>query len=515
MPGVADAIRVSQPFKLVSREVKEEDTVLDVGGAKLGGKAVAVMAGPCSVESMQAESLTIATGVHAGGGPVPVSFGFHPYFGLAEAAARRLELEPARDAPPRARRQRDTHGGFGGPFAADEAPLGQRDLDEAFCPAGRGGRVLDFRWRAPHRLGATRRLTRTCRSMRRKDKAFIAIEPMTAPTNALISGNGLRLVVPGAMFGAAFRINSRRRFLIASQLIGWPRDAHKSNLFWRRLIKHFLLRLIEAQDRGPMHDPNPFLACEGCSTPLDFDISMAFQPIVDVETGRRLRVRGAGARAGQARPSVLGPSHARDPLCLRSACRVAAIEGAAAAGILRPRLSCRSTSCPTRSTRPACIQLTLKTARARVSADRLIFEFTEDEEWSTRPLETIFESYKQWVSDRDRRFRRRPCRPQSVGRFQPDFIKLDMALVPWNRCRHGAPHDHRPRHPRHLPHARHSRHCRRHRDGWPGTSPARPRGLADAGAISSPRPAFEALPPVDVSAWCSALRLAPAREAAG
>jgi len=51
MPGVAEALRVSQPFKLVSREVKEEDTVIDVGGVPLGGKAIAVMAGPCSVES--------------------------------------------------------------------------------------------------------------------------------------------------------------------------------------------------------------------------------------------------------------------------------------------------------------------------------------------------------------------------------------------------------------------------------------------------------------------------------
>jgi 3-deoxy-7-phosphoheptulonate synthase len=51
MPGVAEALRVSQPFKLVSREVKEEDTVIDVGGVPLGGKAVAVIAGPCSVES--------------------------------------------------------------------------------------------------------------------------------------------------------------------------------------------------------------------------------------------------------------------------------------------------------------------------------------------------------------------------------------------------------------------------------------------------------------------------------
>ncbi len=51
LPGVAEALRVSQPFKLVSREVREEDTVVDVGGAKVGGRSVVVMAGPCSVES--------------------------------------------------------------------------------------------------------------------------------------------------------------------------------------------------------------------------------------------------------------------------------------------------------------------------------------------------------------------------------------------------------------------------------------------------------------------------------
>ncbi len=51
LPGVAEALRVSQPFKLVSREVKEEDTVIDVDGVQVGGRAITVMAGPCSVES--------------------------------------------------------------------------------------------------------------------------------------------------------------------------------------------------------------------------------------------------------------------------------------------------------------------------------------------------------------------------------------------------------------------------------------------------------------------------------
>ncbi len=66
MPGVADAIRVSQPFKLVSREVKEEDTVIDVGGVPLGGPALVVMAGPCSVESKE-QILEAAEGVRAAG----------------------------------------------------------------------------------------------------------------------------------------------------------------------------------------------------------------------------------------------------------------------------------------------------------------------------------------------------------------------------------------------------------------------------------------------------------------
>src|SRR5512134_3566896 len=66
LPGVADAIRVSQPFKLVSREVKEEDTVIDVGGVPLGGQAIVIMAGPCSVESKE-QILETARAVKAAG----------------------------------------------------------------------------------------------------------------------------------------------------------------------------------------------------------------------------------------------------------------------------------------------------------------------------------------------------------------------------------------------------------------------------------------------------------------
>jgi len=51
--GVEKVIPVLSPFKLVSREFKQEDTIVDVDGVKIGGKKLAVMAGPCSVENAQ------------------------------------------------------------------------------------------------------------------------------------------------------------------------------------------------------------------------------------------------------------------------------------------------------------------------------------------------------------------------------------------------------------------------------------------------------------------------------
>jgi len=61
LDGVADAVPVSQPYKLVSREVKPEDTVIEVRGVKIGGGHVCIMAGPCSVESREQ---TVSTAVH-------------------------------------------------------------------------------------------------------------------------------------------------------------------------------------------------------------------------------------------------------------------------------------------------------------------------------------------------------------------------------------------------------------------------------------------------------------------
>ncbi len=49
--GVENVIRVMKPYKIVSRESHPEDSVIDIGGIKLGGNTVQIIAGPCSVET--------------------------------------------------------------------------------------------------------------------------------------------------------------------------------------------------------------------------------------------------------------------------------------------------------------------------------------------------------------------------------------------------------------------------------------------------------------------------------
>ncbi|MGH2578112.1 MAG: 3-deoxy-7-phosphoheptulonate synthase, partial [Actinomycetota bacterium] len=53
LAGVDSVVRITKPFKLASREVKEEDTVVKVGSLEIGGGHLVVMAGPCSVDTEQ------------------------------------------------------------------------------------------------------------------------------------------------------------------------------------------------------------------------------------------------------------------------------------------------------------------------------------------------------------------------------------------------------------------------------------------------------------------------------
>jgi 3-deoxy-7-phosphoheptulonate synthase len=68
MPGVQEVIAVSKPYKLVSRDVKEENTVISFPGseASVGGHTLAVMAGPCAIETRE-QAFAVAERVHRAG----------------------------------------------------------------------------------------------------------------------------------------------------------------------------------------------------------------------------------------------------------------------------------------------------------------------------------------------------------------------------------------------------------------------------------------------------------------
>ena len=66
LPGVARIIPISKKYKLVSRELHPEDTVVRVGPVAVGGDRLVIIAGPCAVESLS-QAMTIARAVRASG----------------------------------------------------------------------------------------------------------------------------------------------------------------------------------------------------------------------------------------------------------------------------------------------------------------------------------------------------------------------------------------------------------------------------------------------------------------
>src|SRR5215470_17695172 len=68
MAGVQEVIHVSKPYKLVSRDVKEENTVIKFAGtpATIGGTNLAIIAGPCAIESRE-QAFAVAERVHRAG----------------------------------------------------------------------------------------------------------------------------------------------------------------------------------------------------------------------------------------------------------------------------------------------------------------------------------------------------------------------------------------------------------------------------------------------------------------
>jgi 3-deoxy-7-phosphoheptulonate synthase len=89
-PGVKEIIPVSHAYKLVSREAKPDDTIVNVGGVDVGGNGVIVVGGPCAVESLD-QTRTIAERIRRAGGQLYRGGAFKPrtspysFQGLGEA----------------------------------------------------------------------------------------------------------------------------------------------------------------------------------------------------------------------------------------------------------------------------------------------------------------------------------------------------------------------------------------------------------------------------------------------
>lgn len=66
LPGVAEAIRVTKPYKLISRDLRPEKSVVKIGNATIGGSDLAIIAGPCAVESID-QVFAVAETVAASG----------------------------------------------------------------------------------------------------------------------------------------------------------------------------------------------------------------------------------------------------------------------------------------------------------------------------------------------------------------------------------------------------------------------------------------------------------------
>jgi 3-deoxy-7-phosphoheptulonate synthase len=78
LDGVREVMRITQPFKLASREFKPEGTVIDLGrGVKIGGNEVIVAAGPCSVESRE-QIQSVAESVASAGAKIMRAGAFKP-----------------------------------------------------------------------------------------------------------------------------------------------------------------------------------------------------------------------------------------------------------------------------------------------------------------------------------------------------------------------------------------------------------------------------------------------------
>ncbi|WP_083531231.1 EAL domain-containing protein [Pararhizobium antarcticum] len=175
--------------------------------------------------------------------------------------------------------------------------------------------------------------------------------------------------------------------------------------------------------------------CDGCrdGAAFDFPFSMAFQPIVDIGTGavfaHEALVRGPN---GEGAGSVLGKIQDSNRYAFDQQCRVKAIELAARLYEPGDNVKLSINFMPNAVYEPrACIRVTLATAmKTGFPLDRIIFEFTENEQLDTKHVLHILRTYRDMgfktaIDD----FGAGHAGLALLAHFQPDIVKLDMDMI--------------------------------------------------------------------------------------
>jgi aldose 1-epimerase len=151
-------------------------------------------------------SLQLRTEVSADSqSPVPISFGFHPYFGIPGLPRAQWHLQ----SPAMKKLELDSCGiptGKLEPFEAFDHLLGQDSFDDGFALLNEKSSfsLSGGNWNITVSFLEGFGYAQVFAPV---GKEFVALEPMTAPANALISGEGLQVIEPGDQFRASFRID--------------------------------------------------------------------------------------------------------------------------------------------------------------------------------------------------------------------------------------------------------------------------------------------------------------------
>jgi aldose 1-epimerase len=197
------------PWSRLSWQVTDEDTnTLKARLEWTSNDLHAIFPFPHRLEmtvALHPNNLMVETTLVAGpNAPVPVSFGFHPYLRLPGLPRAEWQIH----LPAMQRLLLDTRqlpNGEEEPFAGLDTNLGDLDFDDGFVvfeehpsfSVTGGGRRITLEFLEGYRYAQV---------YAPRGQDYLALEPMTAPTNALTTGRGLRLVEPGGMFRTAFRV---------------------------------------------------------------------------------------------------------------------------------------------------------------------------------------------------------------------------------------------------------------------------------------------------------------------